>query len=122
LFNIYEGCPPLTCVLALAVYMTHHALDQIKNEYGRPRTITVPPPAGGNDNNSGSGSGSGTGVTASFEFAGVMQEPGTAVMVDLGSGAGKPVFAAAALYPFKRVVGIEARVCVCVGGGGVVYS
>ncbi len=38
-----------------------------------------------------------------------MQTPGQDVMVDLGSGAGKPVFAAAALYPFKSVVGIEVR-------------
>ncbi|KAM3571165.1 hypothetical protein VYU27_006778 [Nannochloropsis oceanica] len=37
----------------------------------------------------------------------VMQEPGKDVLYDIGSGTGKPCFAAAALFPFRKVVGIE---------------
>ena len=79
-------------------------LEKIKNEYGKPRTVTVPAPEGGGDD---AAAASASAQPSSFEFGGVMQEPGVDVLVDLGSGAGKPVFAAAALYPFKRVIGIE---------------
>ena len=41
------------------------------------------------------------------ECGGVMQTPGGGVFYDIGSGTGKPCFAAAALFPFKKVVGIE---------------
>lgn len=37
---------------------------------------------------------------------GVMQEPG-GIFYDIGSGTGKPVFAAVALHAFKKAVGIE---------------
>jgi SAM-dependent methyltransferase len=36
-----------------------------------------------------------------------MQEPGKDVLYDIGSGTGKPCFAAAALFPFRKVVGVE---------------
>lgn len=65
-----------------------------------------------NDGDGGDGGSSSAGsahVSSSFAFAGLMQQPGREVMVDIGSGAAKPVFAAAALFPFARVVGIEVR-------------
>lgn len=83
-------------------------LEKIRGEYGRPRTVTVPAPNPEGDGGGSTPSSSSTlSSSSSFEFAGVMQAPGVDVLVDLGSGAGKPVFAAAALYPFKRVVGVE---------------
>lgn len=82
-------------------------LEKIRGEYGRPRTVTVPAPDPDGSGEGSTPSSSSTSSSSSFEFAGVMQAPGVDVLVDLGSGAGKPVFAAAALYPFKRVVGVE---------------
>lgn len=38
---------------------------------------------------------------------GVMQVPRKDVLYDIGSGTGKPCFAAAAIFPFRKVVGIE---------------
>ena len=36
-----------------------------------------------------------------------LQNPGDDIFVDLGSGTGKPCIAAALIYPFKKVIGIE---------------
>ena len=57
-------------------------LEKIKNVYGKP----------------------GVGTSGA---RGVMQTPGEGVFYDLGSGAGKPVVAAAALFAFERCVGVE---------------
>ena len=41
-----------------------------------------------------------------YEFNG-LKHPGKDIFVDLGSGTGKPCIAAALMYPFKKVIGIE---------------
>ncbi|KAJ1462725.1 hypothetical protein M885DRAFT_505771 [Pelagophyceae sp. CCMP2097] len=46
------------------------------------------------------------GVGAS-DAKGIMQQPGTGVFYDLGSGAGKPTIAAATLFRFERALGLE---------------
>jgi SAM-dependent methyltransferase len=66
-------------------------LEKIRQEYGKPR------PAAGNHEEE----------EEEEEERGIMQEPGKDVIYDIGSGTGKPCFAAAAIFPFRKVVGIE---------------
>jgi len=66
-------------------------LEKIRQDYGKPR------PAEGDNQDE----------EEEDEESGVMQEPGKDVLYDIGSGTGKPCFAAAAIFPFRKVVGIE---------------
>ncbi len=65
-------------------------LEKIRQEYGVPRTLPA-------DKEGEEG----------FVYEGLMQVPGKDVLFDIGSGTGKPCCAAAAVFPFKKVVGIE---------------
>jgi hypothetical protein len=47
-----------------------------------------------------------------YEFNG-LKHPGKEIFVDLGSGTGKPCIAAALMYPFKKVIGIEVLKDLC---------
>lgn len=104
---LWLACPASVCRVSITdgpntQHAHTHARTQIRDDYGKPRTIRLPSKEEGSSSDD-----DGAASSSSFEYRGVMQEPGVDVCLDLGSGAGKPVFAAAALYPFKRVVGIE---------------